>query len=113
MSRAITSVNQFEKILRDARGQQIPVLIKVFRPSCPACKAVHTEYENLARTFSKNGRFLNINCDQLPEITSSVFDVESIPTFIILDDQGRQVFTSTGSDLKTLVSKMKNVFGHG
>jgi thioredoxin 2 len=62
----------------------LPVLIDVWAPWCGPCRKVSPALEKLAREMAGKLKLVKVNADDNPEV-SRRFDVQSIPTLVILD----------------------------
>jgi thioredoxin 2 len=66
-----------------------PVLVDLWAPWCPPCRAIAPMIEKLAREMAGRVKFAKLNIDDSPA-TASRFRVDSIPTLLIFK-QGREV----------------------
>ena len=62
----------------------LPVLVDVWAPWCGPCRIVSPALEKLAGELAGNLKLVKVNADDNPEV-SRRFEVQSIPTLVILD----------------------------
>lgn len=98
-----TVINTSE-ILGEAAGDVVNLTDdNVFRPSskvdaltvldfnatwCGPCKMLHPVFEAAAKTFAGKVRFVSVDIDNLPQ-TAAAFDVQAVPTVIVLRPDGK------------------------
>jgi thioredoxin 2 len=74
---------------------QLPVLVDLWAPWCGPCRAVSPALERLAREFAGRVKLVKVNVDESP-LTAQRFDVQSIPTLVVLD-HGNTVALGAGA----------------
>ena len=62
----------------------LPVLVDVWAPWCGPCRMVSPALEKLAGELAGKLKLVKVNADDNPEV-SRRFEVQSIPTLVILD----------------------------
>jgi thioredoxin 2 len=62
----------------------LPVLVDVWAPWCGPCRMVSPALEKLAGELAGNLKLVKVNADDNPEV-SQRFEVQSIPTLVLLD----------------------------
>ena len=62
----------------------LPVLVDVWAPWCGPCRMVSPALEKLAGELAGELKLVKVNADDNPEV-SRRFEVQSIPTLVILD----------------------------
>ena len=62
----------------------LPVLIDVWAPWCGPCRMVSPVLEKLAEELAGKLKLVKVNADDNPEV-SRRFEVQSIPTLVLLD----------------------------
>jgi thioredoxin 2 len=62
----------------------LPVLVDVWAPWCGPCRMVSPALEKLAGELAGNLKLVKVNADDNPEV-SRRFEVQSIPTLVLLD----------------------------
>jgi thioredoxin 2 len=73
----------------------LPVLLDLWAPWCGPCRMVSPALESLARDLAGRVKLVKVNVDQSPG-TSQRFEVQGIPTLLVLD-RGRVVARQTGA----------------
>ena len=74
----MVSVSQDEFKREVSSGSQ-PLVVDFYADWCPPCKIVAPILENLSNEFAGKVRFVKVNVDDNPELTSD-FGIMSIPT---------------------------------
>lgn len=62
----------------------LPVLVDVWAPWCGPCRMVSPTLEKLAGELAGNLKLVKVNADENPAV-SRRFEVQSIPTLVLLD----------------------------
>ncbi|WP_230487002.1 thioredoxin [Nocardioides anomalus] len=62
----------------------LPVLVDVWAPWCGPCRMVSPVLERLAGELAGDLKLVKVNADDNPEV-SRRFEVQSIPTLVLLD----------------------------
>ena len=65
-------------------GSSLPVLVDVWAPWCGPCRMVSPALEKLAGERAGELKLVKVNADDNPEV-SRRFEVQAIPTLVILD----------------------------
>ena len=73
----------------------IPVLVDLWAPWCGPCRLVSPALESLARQYAGRVKLVKVNVDEAPR-TSQRFDVQGIPTLLVLRG-GKVVSRQTGA----------------
>jgi thioredoxin 2 len=73
----------------------LPVLLDVWAPWCGPCRLVSPALEKLAGELAGKLKLVKVNADDNPEV-SRRFEVQSIPTLVLLD-KGELVDTQIGA----------------
>jgi thioredoxin 2 len=67
-----------------AEAATIPVLVDVWAPWCGPCRMVSPALEQLAGELAGRLKLVKVNADDSPAV-SSQFDVQAIPTLVLLN----------------------------
>jgi thioredoxin 2 len=67
-----------------AEAASIPVLVDVWAPWCGPCRKVSPALEQLAGELAGRLKLVKVNADDSPAV-SSQFDVQAIPTLVLLN----------------------------
>jgi thioredoxin 2 len=67
-----------------ANESSLPVLVDVWAPWCGPCRMVSPALERLAAELAGKLKLVKVNADDNPEV-SRRFEVQSIPTLVLLD----------------------------
>lgn len=86
----ITDLDFEEKVIKST----LPVFVDFFAPWCGPCKMAEPVIEEMSKDYEGKVVIAKINVDENP-VSSSKFDVMSIPTTIIFKD-GQEVGRQTG-----------------
>lgn len=97
----ITSLNQFENELKGANG---PILIDFYTTYCGPCRAFASIYETWAKKYGTGIKFLKVNAAHLVPL-SERFQIQSVPTLIILNEKGQTVKKIAGMQEMAEVQK--------
>jgi len=73
--------DDFQAVVNES---SLPVLVDVWAPWCGPCRIVSPALEKLAGELAGNLKLVKVNADDNPEV-SRRFEVQSIPTLVILD----------------------------
>jgi thioredoxin 2 len=73
----------------------VPVLVDVWAPWCGPCRMVSPVLEQLAGEMAGRLKLVKVNADESPQV-SSRFEVQAIPTLILLD-RGEMVDKQVGA----------------
>lgn len=76
-------------------ASKLPVLLDLWAPWCGPCRMVSPVLEKLAATFAGKVKLAKVNVDQAPR-TQARFEVQGIPTLIVLND-GKVIDRQTGA----------------
>ncbi|HWI04682.1 MAG TPA: thioredoxin domain-containing protein [Acidimicrobiales bacterium] len=69
---------------RVAGESPVPVLVDLWAPWCPPCRAVAPAVEAAARKLAGRLKVVKVNVDQAPAVAAR-FEARSIPMLLILD----------------------------
>lgn len=75
-------------------GHDIPVLVDLWAPWCPPCRALAPAIAELARTHEPQLRVAKLDIDRAPDLASALH-VTAVPT-LLLFDRGREVARHSG-----------------
>lgn len=65
-----------------------PAIIDFWATWCPHCKRIAPVYEKLAGEYEGSLTFGRVDSDEVPALTEQ-FGVEYLPTFVVLDKDGK------------------------
>jgi len=83
-------------------SSKIPVLLDLWAPWCGPCRMVSPVLEKLAAKYAGRVKLAKVNVDQAPR-TQARFEVQGIPTLIVLKD-GKVVERQTGAAPEPVLS---------
>lgn len=86
----------------------IPTVIDFYATWCVPCKQISPIFDELALEYKDQLNFLRVDVDQQPEIAQE-YDVKSMPTFVFLDADGKEIDRIVGSFPEDLKNKVKNL----
>lgn len=89
---AVTSVEDFDELVRDAKT---PLLVDFWASWCGPCRAVAPELEKLASQKVGSAIVAKVDTDAQPEL-SARFMIRSIPTLVLFRD-GREAKRISGA----------------
>jgi thioredoxin 2 len=78
-----------------AESAAVPVLVDLWAPWCGPCRMVSPALEALARSHAGRVKLVKVNVDASPQ-TSRRYDVQAIPTLLVLD-HGEVIARQTGA----------------
>ena len=91
----VSSLKQLDALL----GNQKIVFIDFYKDSCPPCEQFKPLYESWARLFNKQIIFIKINASNpKTEDLCKKFKITSLPTLIVLDNQGQEIAKHIGME---------------
>jgi thioredoxin 1 len=96
----ITDTNFEQEVLKS----DVPVLVDFWAPWCPPCRAMSPVIDALATEYSGKVKIGKLNVDDNP-VTSSRFQVRSIPAFLLFKD-GKIVNQTVGSQPAASMRRM-------
>jgi len=70
---------------REVSESAVPVVVDFYADWCPPCKMVSPILEGLSKEYAGRARFVKVNVDDEPEL-SSKFSIMSIPTVMFFLD---------------------------
>jgi thioredoxin 2 len=74
--------DEFHAVVDESR---LPVLVDVWAPWCGPCRMVSPALERLAGELAGKLKLVKVNADDNPDV-SRRFEVQAIPTLVLLDD---------------------------
>lgn len=86
-----------------------PIIIDVYADWCGPCRAIEPYFQQLSEMF-RNIEFVKINIDEVEEELSEMFQIQSLPTFLLLK-RGKIVTYFTGASkikLQDLIHKAQS-----
>ncbi|MFH1971320.1 MAG: thioredoxin [Patescibacteria group bacterium] len=99
----VTDLDFEEKVIKST----LPVFVDFFAPWCGPCKMAEPVIEEMAKDYEGKAIIAKINVDENP-VTSSKFDVMSIPTTLMFkggQEVGRQTGFSGRQTFEELIKK--------
>ncbi|MCM1369796.1 MAG: thioredoxin family protein [Candidatus Amulumruptor caecigallinarius] len=69
---------------------------------CGPCRNIAPLFSELEKKYSDKMNFISIDVDQNPQLAES-FKVSSIPTFVLIDSEGKELTRIIGADTGSLV----------
>ncbi len=88
----VPDARAFDALVRDARH---PVVVDFWAPWCGPCRMVSPVLDKLARERAGRIKLVNVDVDHAPRL-SSRFDLQAIPTLMIIDG-GKVVARQAGA----------------
>ncbi|UTW13242.1 thioredoxin [Marinobacterium rhizophilum] len=76
-------------------ASELPVVVDFWAPWCKPCQDVAPVIASMAETYAGKVRFVKLNVDENPEITSQM-GIRGLPTLMLLRD-GEVVNTKVGA----------------
>lgn len=86
----------------------LPTVIDFSATWCPPCKMIAPAVHELAEKSKDTVNFEFIDIDQNREMAAK-YGVEAVPTFVILDADGKEVNRIVGADIEGLTAAVKAV----
>jgi Grx4 family monothiol glutaredoxin len=110
--REITDESTFKSTISSLSPSTLAV-IYFHAPWAAPCKQMSTILNALASTYTTESpvEFLSLNAEELPEI-SEQYDVTAVP-YIVLEKEGRQLETISGSDAAKVRAAVEKYAGAG
>lgn len=94
-----SSARELQSILRLAKSG--PVIVRFFRPGCPACDSIVGAWNDFVRLPQNAQRhFVSINVSDAQELAREM-GIESIPTFVRFQS-GRAAEISVGANMNAV-----------
>jgi thioredoxin 2 len=84
-------------------SSKLPVLLDLWAPWCGPCRIVSPVLEKLAAKYAGKIKLAKVNVDQSPR-TQARFEVQGIPTLIVLKD-GKVIERQTGASPEPALSE--------
>ena len=94
-----------------AEQAAVPVLVDVWAPWCGPCRMVSPILQQLAEEKAGRLKLVKVNADEAPRL-SQRFDVQGIPTLLLLDHgavRARQVGAAPASALRSWLDQALSV----
>lgn len=85
-----------------------PTVIDFNATWCPPCQQIKPVFESLEKEYSKSVNFKSVDVDENPEMARQ-YNIESIPTFIFLNSEGKEINRLVGADEQTLKSILQSL----
>lgn len=85
-----------------------PTVIDFNATWCPPCQQIKPVFESLEKEYSGRVNFKSIDVDENPEMAGR-YNIESIPTFIFLNSEGKEINRLVGADEQTLKSMLQSL----
>lgn len=89
-------------------GDGIPAVIDFYATWCGPCKKMAPFYDQLKEKYSEKINFITVDIDQQPEIAKE-YNVTAVPTFVIVDEEGKEIDRVTGALPDSLEIKVKTI----
>lgn len=89
-------------------GDGIPAVIDFYATWCGPCKKMAPFYDELKEKYSDKINFITVDIDQQPEIAKE-YNVTAVPTFVIVDEEGKEIDRVTGALPDSLEIKVKTI----
>ena len=89
-------------------GDGIPAVIDFYATWCGPCKKMAPFYDQLKEKYSDKINFITVDIDQQPEIAKE-YNVTAVPTFVIVDEEGKEIDRVTGALPDSLEIKVKTI----
>lgn len=101
----ISSQEQFE---RELKTSSVPVVVDFYATWCGPCKQISPLIESSANHLSGKIKFLKVNVDELFDL-SSVYNIQAMPTVLVLDSSGEIADRKVGSqEITELLKQLEN-----
>jgi thioredoxin 1 len=107
----VHSMQEFTLLTTFASSNNKLIILDASASWCGPCKAIKPYFEQLSKEYQEHYVFAHFDVDESPDI-SDVFQIHSMPTFIILkDSQVIEKLTGAKKDaLKNILETHKNDF---
>lgn len=108
----VTNKSDFEQRVLN---NNLPAVVKFSASWCNPCKRIKTIIDQVASKYSKKVNFVEVNFDDLPEL-SSKYNIRSLPTVLFLDgppsNKKEVVSRQIGANLSKndLINKIEKAF---
>lgn len=101
----ISSQEQFE---RELKTSTVPVVVDFYATWCGPCKQISPLIESSASQLNGKVKFLKVNVDELFDL-SSVYNIQAMPTVLVLDSAGEISDRKVGSQEITELLKQLQI----
>jgi len=109
-SHEVIEISSQEQFDRELKTSSVPVVVDFYATWCGPCKQISPLIESSATQLNGKVKFLKVNVDELFDL-SSVYNIQAMPTVLVLDSSGEISDRKVGSQeitelLKQLQSQM-------
>lgn len=102
----LQNLHQQEASVQSQEG--LPTVIDFYATWCGPCNMIRPTFEELENEFKGEVNFVSLNVDKYQE-EASKYGVESIPTFVYLDADGKEIGRMVGADKDALRNSVKSL----
>lgn len=108
---SVHTMQDFARLTTFASSNNKLVILDASASWCGPCKAIKPYFEQLSKEYQEHYIFAHFDLDESPDI-SDVFQIHSMPTFIILKDSQvlDKVSGAKKDALKNILESHKNDF---
>lgn len=104
----VVLVEEDGKTIKLDVSEGIPTVIDFYATWCEPCKKIEPEYKALKAKYSDKLNFMTVDIDQQPDV-SNQFNINVVPTFVFLDENGNEVYRFEGADSQQLNDMIKQL----
>ncbi len=86
----------------------LPTVIDFYATWCGPCKAIAPVFDVLKGEYGEKINFVSVDVDADNE-TARRYGIEAMPTFVILDSEGKEIRRIVGADAEALSAAVDNL----
>lgn len=86
----------------------LPTVIDFYATWCVPCKAIAPVFDVLKGEYGEKINFVSVDVDADNE-TARRYGIEAMPTFVILDSEGKEIRRIVGADAEALSAAVDNL----
>lgn len=90
----VIEVSTVDELNEHLNGSDLPVFVDFYSDSCPPCRMLAPQYNQLSIDLAEKGIFLKVNIAEAEELRSK-YEIQSIPTLLVFEE-GKVADTAVG-----------------
>ena len=103
---SLQEIGSMDQLRTLVSSSEKPVVVYFYSKSCSPCRSFTLTYDIWALQFREKAQFVKV-CDSIAPEIFGAFNIQAIPSVVVLDPKGKLIFEGRGAELAKLPSVLE------